>query len=368
MNASTSGPAPANASWPEVDADRIERICVIGWGLVGDLFIRIPLIEALRARFPAAEISVIVDPHGTEVLANHPACNRVLAVGRSKRPLLPYLRRALGTALRLRRERIDVSIDLYGGGSSAAATLLINARWRIGFNTRRRLRIANNVLVPPASPCMHWSQGLGIALEPLGIRTSTIRRGTSYYCTASSRITAKNILAGREKAKLIAFNLGAGDPRKCWPVPRFVSLAQLLQAHYGAIPVVFRNPGQEHLAEQFASRFGGDMVRLPRLPLDVVAAVQEQCHAIVTGDSALMHLAIGLKRPVLALFTFTRPEAVQPDDCPFIACMRENHALVDECGRSKPNTDLPVDLVYASYEELERVIGATAGAREGAGC
>jgi len=368
MNAPTNGRAVNDAAWPEIATDRIDRICVIGWGLVGDLFIRVPLIEALRARFPRAEITVIVDPHGTKVLANHPACNRVIAVGRKKRPLLPYLRQALGTGLRLRRERIDLSIDLYGGGSSAAATLLINARWRIGFNNRRRLRIANNVLVPPASACIHWSQGLGIALEPLGIPASTIRRGTSYYCTESSRAAAKSILAGREGTKLIAFNLGAGDPRKCWPIPRFVSLAQLLQKHHGAVPVVFRNPGQEHFAEQFASSFGGDAVCLPRLPFDIEAAVLDRCHVLVTGDSALMHLAIGLKRPVLALFTFTRPEAVRPDDCPFIACMQEDRAVLDECGRPRPNADLPVDLVYASYEELERVIGATAGAREGTGC
>lgn len=114
MNASTNGRAANEATWPEIATDRVDRICAIGWGFVGDLYIRVPLIEALRARFPRAEI----------ILANHPACSRVTAVGRNKRPLLPHLRQALGTGLRLRRERIDLSIDVYGGGSSAAATLL----------------------------------------------------------------------------------------------------------------------------------------------------------------------------------------------------------------------------------------------------
>ena len=101
-----------------IDLGEIRRICIIGWGLIGDLFLRVPLIEALHSRFPRAHITVLVDPPGVKVLANHPACSRVLAVPRTKHPTWSWLCNGLRTGIALRRERFDVSVDLYGGGSS----------------------------------------------------------------------------------------------------------------------------------------------------------------------------------------------------------------------------------------------------------
>jgi len=136
------------------------------------------------------------------------------------------------------------------------------------------------------------------------------------------------------------------------------------------VPVVFRNPGQEHLAEQFASSFSRDAVRLPRVPFDIEAAVLERCHAVVTGGFGPDASRDRGEQPVLALFTFTGPEAVRPEDCLFVACSQEDCAVLDERGRPRPNADLPVEsFVYARYEELEDVISGAAGeAKEDAGC
>lgn len=342
-----------------IDQNRITGICVIAWGLMGDVFLRVPLIEALRSRFPAADIVAIVDPPAVKVVANHPACTQVIAVTRKKKPLKSYLA-SIRTGLDLRRRGFDVSLDSYAGRSSMVATLLINARWRIGFDDRRGLRAVNNVLVSRPSHCQHWSRDLGALLEPLGIGTETIRCGTSYFCRDSSRAAAKRLLAGFAHEKFVAFNLGAGDVDKCWPVSRFVTLAQALQKDHGIVPVVLRNPGQENLADQFAGTFSGPLVSLPRLEFDIEAAVLEQCWAMVTGDSGLMHLAIGLKRPVLALFTGTRPEAVAPQDCIFVPCMREDARSLDAYGRPSVNPDLPVDTVLAGFQELEQRISRAA--------
>lgn len=85
----------------------------MGWGLKGDLFIRIPLIEALKERFPQARITVVVDPGNVIVLANHPAVDHVFPFGRKKKPLYRYMFHAIRNALLLRRQRFDLSLDLY---------------------------------------------------------------------------------------------------------------------------------------------------------------------------------------------------------------------------------------------------------------
>ncbi|HED38950.1 MAG TPA: hypothetical protein ENJ13_00800, partial [Chromatiales bacterium] len=85
----------------------VRRIVILGWGLIGDLFIRVPLIEAIKARFPEAEITVVVDPVGVVVVENHPACDRVVAFNRSKQSRMEYVKTYLKQVMALRRERFD---------------------------------------------------------------------------------------------------------------------------------------------------------------------------------------------------------------------------------------------------------------------
>lgn len=350
-----SAPAQGNVLSPAEQA-AIARICVLCWGLIGDVFIRVPIIEALRERFPAARIVVVVDPSAQKALANHPACSCVVGFTRKKRPLGRYLVSTLANAWQLRRERFDLSVDLYGGGTSIRTARFINARWRIAFGHTRALRAANNVLVEHPSFCQHWTRALATLVQPLGIDPESVRQGTSYFCRDESRAVAQQLLAGREQQKLVAINLGGGDPRKRWAVPKFVALAEALQASHGVVPVVYTNPGLEALTSEFATRFDGAMVQLPLLTFDIEAAVMERCHAVITGDSALMHLASGLKRPILGLFTVTRPEAVAPEDCVFVPCLVENTAERDACGRPVPEPELPVQRVLRCYDELERAV------------
>lgn len=340
----------------QAEQTAISRLCLFCWGRTGDVFLRVPLIEAIGERFPHALIAVVMDPPAVKVLANHPACSRIVAFNRQRSLSSRYFRQAITIAWRLRRERFDVSVDLYGGGTSIYATRFVQARWRIAFGHTPALRAANNVLVPHPSFCQHWTRALAELLRPLGIDPDSVRRGTSYFCRPEARVEAERILRNYASAKLVAINLGGGDVRKRWGLENFVALAEILRSEYGATPVVYTNPGMEELTEAFAARFAGNYVRLPRLAFDVEAAVMERCHAVITGDSALMHLASGLKRPILGLFLVTRPEAVAPADCVFVPCYRENPRARDPCGRLSLDPELPVDLVAARYAELEQIL------------
>lgn len=339
-----------------IDIGQVKTICVLGWGLKGDLFIRIPVIEALKKQYPDAEISVIVDPNNVDVLSNHPDVAEVFPFSRNKKPLLKYLAGAMVSIRRLRRHGFDLSVNLYSGGSSPLIMKLINARVRLGFDHSRALRRSNNLLARHPSFCQHWTTAFAAVLEPLGIDAASVRRGTSYYCRDESKQYAQGLLQPYGDAEFIALNLGAGSADKRWPIDRFVALARQASSRYGMVPVVFTNPGMESLAAQFAQAYApyGEVLHLPRIPLDQEAAIMERCSVMVTGDTALLHIASGLKCPILALFTHTRPEAVEPEDCPFVACYTERADSVDECGRPVVNTELPVEVVLDGLARLMR--------------
>jgi len=337
--------------------EQINRILILGWGLIGDLFIRVPLIEAIKKHFPNSEITVVVDPVCVMVLKNHPACDHVIPFSRDKHPLKKYLKNYISQAVALRRQRFDLCINLYFGGSSVFLTRVINARIRVCFDHTPALCRANNVLTPLPLFCGNWTLDLARMLIPLGIPLNSIRRGTSYYCSEGAKQFSTQFLA-KNDSQIVAINLGAGADEKRWPVECFVELAVKLNREYGLKPLVFTNPGMEHLADEFISAYHrhGEAIHAPLMSIDHVAGLMLQCDYVVTGDTALMHLAFALKRPTLALFTYTRPETVGPEDTRYVSCFVPGKKDKDACGNLKGTTDIPLDKVYHGFCDLVKLV------------
>ena len=331
----------------------IDKICILAWGLIGDVFMRVPLIEALKHRFPNAQLTVIVDPVAVGVLQNHPDCDHVIAFSHHKNSIKKYLIEFISNTIKLRREKYDLFINLYSGGSSPLLTRLINARIRLGFDHTWALRRANNLLVKTPSFCQHWTKALGRKLLPLGIFDQDIRCGSSFYVTEEARQYAAQLLP---EANYVGYNLGAGRAEKRWPVNRFAGLARNLQQMYEMKPVVFTNPGMEMLSDEFSRGLGGDCIKLPLLSFDEVGAVMQRCHAIVTGDTSLMHLAFGVKVPNMVLFTDTRPEIVTPEDCMHEACFIEDPEHINGCGKPAGTVDIPVEYALNHMKKLFETI------------
>jgi ADP-heptose:LPS heptosyltransferase len=328
----------------------IERICVFAWGLIGDLFIRIPVIEALKQRYPNARMTVVVDPRGEEVLAQHPDVDEVLVFSRAKKPILTYLLGLFRNISYMRRQHYDLTVDLYGSGSSPHITRWVSARWRLGFDHTPILRKVNNILAPhPSFIATSWHLALGKILKPLGI--DRVRQGTTFICSAQAHHYADGLLQ-HVKGPLVAINPGAGAKNKCWPVERFVALAQRLVAQDFKI-LLFTNPGQEHLADEFESLYGNEasLIRVPVVYLDKEGALMQHCDFVVTGDTSLLHLTMGVKVPFLGIFLVTHPACVLPEDVLHEVCFQEGRAS-DKVQDTVSPSDLPVDYVYSQALKL----------------
>ncbi len=331
----------------------VKKICVIFWGLIGDVLLRVPVLEALKARFPSSEITVVIDPPAKGAIKNHPACHEVALFYRTKKSLFKYIYRLGKSVLYLRKQNFDLCVNLYSGGSSPLITRLIKARIRLGFDHTKALRKANNLLVKTPSFCGSWTKAIGVTLEPLGVSIDAIRRGSTFYATTEARQFASEFLC-KEKKCYFAINLGARVPEKRWPVGKYAELASKISDQYAIQPVVFTNPGMEELSDEFILNYVGDRkcIRVPLLSLDKVAALLEKVGFLVTGDTALMHLAFGVKCPTVVLFTHTRPEVVEPDDCQHVPCFIEDRNSLDECGLPYGMEDIPIEYALRRFEIL----------------
>jgi ADP-heptose:LPS heptosyltransferase len=337
----------------EKELTHINKICVICWGLIGDVFVRIPTIEALKIRFPDAKILVVVDPAGKRAIANHPDIDEIFVFDRSKQSKSKYIYRTIKNILHLRNYKFDLSVNLYSGGASPRIVRMINARIRLGFDHTKALRKSNNLLVKHPDLSKQWNRAFGSILQPLGIPPSSIRAGTSFYCSAEAEQFAKEFLADTSK-KYFAINLGASKASRRWPIDKFVQFASVVSKDHELCPLVLSNPGMTELTEQFAEQYQtiGDFIKAPLVYMDKDAALIKRCQFVVTGDTSIMHLAFALKIPTLVLFTNTRPEPVLPEDCLYRYCFIPGTTEKDEFGQPLGVFDIPVALAIEKFDEL----------------
>lgn len=334
-----------------IDATQIYSICINCRGLLGDTLIRVPLIEAIATTCPQAKITAITDPGRQILLKNHPNVNNIITFNRQKKPLFNYLKGFIAFTKQIRNAHYDLMIDLYGGGSSISITQFSKAKYRIGFYRNRREKTAytHGVAYPHHlwdSRMYHWGQQFGLLLKPFGLGTNDLRAGTTFIPTINAQQQASNIMTNI-KQPWILINMGAGDIRKIWAVEKYLALAKWLQQTYDYHIGVFVNPGQENLAKEFvqlasAAAFTA-FTALDLSDLDIIGALIQKAKFVISGDTDLMHLAIGVKAPTLAIFTHTRPEAVQPEDVCFIACFIANENKKNAFGMPMGCEDLSLE-------------------------
>src|SRR5713226_2304802 len=107
------------------------RILLVRLRQIGDVVFTTPAVHALRARFPDAQLTYIVEPRAAAIVAHNPHLDEVIVAPRARgvRGLLDDL--ALGR--RLRAQRFDVAIDFHGGPRASLLTWLSGASDRIGY-------------------------------------------------------------------------------------------------------------------------------------------------------------------------------------------------------------------------------------------
>ena len=99
-------------------SDQPERILVVRLTAIGDVLHGLPVLCALRDRFPDAEIGWMVEGRAGCLLEGHPALDRLIAVPRR---WLKSLKAVRQVRRELREFRPDVAIDVQGLTKSAVA-------------------------------------------------------------------------------------------------------------------------------------------------------------------------------------------------------------------------------------------------------
>jgi heptosyltransferase-2 len=275
------------------------RFLILRGGAIGDFVVTLPVLQALRARWPDAHVELIGYPHIARLAAAAGLVAKVHALDTAR------IARFFG-----QRPEIDDATIAFLSSFDVVLSFLHDPDGFVGSNLR--LHGAKELLYrSPVDPAGHIVDHLLKPLETLALfesgATPSLRLGDAETAAGRAWLDA----AGAGPAPL-AIHPGSGSPKKNWPVERFLEVARRVAAD-GRRPVFVLGEADHAIAgcvRSAAAELAAPVAE--GLDLVALAGVLAGCGGYLGNDSGITHIAAALGIPVVTLFGPTDPTRWAP--------------------------------------------------------
>ncbi len=322
-------------------------ILVCRLSALGDIVLTLPVIDALRERFPEARLEYLArEPYG-RILRRVAALDALHLWGGPGVPVEPGIR----------DRRWDVVIDLSVTSRSRRLLRGVTSHIRLGARKETLRRFAF------------------VRLRPLGGGRVTISRAVDRLFAAVSPLglaregrVPRFDVPGPPADGPVLIGPGGGRAAKCWGIDRFREVARHLSTEGRRLRLVGSSSEEDRLRE---IADGADPARTEIIagadPADL-PEVASGCPVALTNDSGLLHVAEACGATVIALFGPTHPRL---GFAPLGAGARILHSGIgcspcdphgpERCPRRHHRcmTDIDVDRVLAEVRSVAPIEGTT---------
>jgi len=274
------------------------RILMLRGGAIGDFIVTLPVLQALRERWPNAYIELLGYPHIARLAEVGGLADRVRSLDEAHmaRFFVP-------------RARLEPSLRDWVASFSLVFSFLHDLDGTVCEN----LRDAGADLVLYRSPLIgeaHAADHLASILEEIALYIRPAVPGLSL--DEPTRRTGRDRLAAHGvKTPFAVLHAGSGSPKKNWPATRFLQVARTLQDQGHLSPVFILGEADEGPAAALAAD-DGDWTIMRDMALTECAGVLAEAGLYVGNDSGITHLAAAVGVPVLALFGPSRAATWAP--------------------------------------------------------
>jgi ADP-heptose:LPS heptosyltransferase len=300
--------------WNGDQALRVVReIAVVKFWGVGNAALLLPVLRALRQRYPGARLTVVTLAENRSVY--RPVADRVLGVRRG--PLTATLLDLLRALAALRRLRVDLALD-FEQFVRTSQVLLFLARPQqvIAFDTPGQRRAGLTDVSVPYDDRRHCGESFLALAQAAGVREQAYRPGgLEPSRDAEERVARWCRLHDVGARPLVVLHPGSGDnfPGRRWPTRRFGLLARRLVDEHRAVVAVTGGAAEAPLTREVVEASERDLADLAgRLTLDELIALLARAALLVANDTGPVHLASALDVPVLGLYGPNTPRLYGP--------------------------------------------------------
>ncbi|MDP8244462.1 MAG: glycosyltransferase family 9 protein [Candidatus Hinthialibacter antarcticus] len=302
-----------------IPTDGIERILFVRLSALGDCISSMPVLCALRRRFPKAHIAWLIQDNSLPIIQNLKMIDEVIVFPRARwreqPPFRVNWREAYRLVRHLRMRRFDLVVDVQSNSKSSVLSWLSGAKYHIGHGKGQSKEISHWFIKTPVAPDPNQTHIIPRSLkllEPLGVKVETPEFSLPKDDAANTRMTKwleRKKLAPKSYCLLAPF---CSTTEKEWPPMRYSKLAGLL-ANNGTPVVALNAPGREETVKQIVKDAQSPQVFAgPSTSIVEMVELVRMAKGAVGGDTGPMQIAGALGVPSIAFFGPTDPNRTGP--------------------------------------------------------
>ncbi|MDA8338474.1 MAG: glycosyltransferase family 9 protein [Nitrospiraceae bacterium] len=283
------------------DPDKVKNILVVSSTAIGDTLLSTPAIRAVRERYPHAKIIAHFNIKNMELFENNPYVDGII-------PYYGRYKNFFRTIGKLRKYKFDLALIFHGNEPQATPmAYLSGARFivKLPNTSEYRFLLSNKNQVLRWEDFSHGVEQRLRVTEMAGCKISD-KRMTLPLSGEGDAIVDKFLKENSigESNILIGFQVGASTVSRMWFADRFVELGKRLVDSNTKIRIIITGSPQEYnYCKGIADDIGEKaIVSAGKIPLKYIPSVVRRFKTLVTGDTGIMHMAIAVGTPVVALF------------------------------------------------------------------
>lgn len=302
------------------DIGRLHRILIIRIDDVGDFVLTTPFLRAMRRRFPAAHLSLVVNSRVMALAGGCPYVDEIIPFEYVRVPppwdqLRSFVRARRFVLRKLADKGFQLAVIPRADIDNACALAMAyyaRVPLRVGYSAdalpQKKIKnlgydrfLSHSIGSLSGSHEVEWT--LHVA-SLLGADDADSR--LELWPSAAARARAQTVLSGFRQAgsPLVAIAPGANLDRRRWPVESFAALADLLVRDEAQVTII-GGPEDAPLAAHLASIVQGRERSIRNLAgmlkWDETAALLSTCSLFIGNDSGPLHVAAAMGIPCVEI-------------------------------------------------------------------
>ncbi len=291
---------------------------MLHFGQLGDVVLGLPVLRAIRGRFPDAKLTVMSGTSTAAIINLAGVADDQIAVDRVKLRDGSKVRsvvQMLSLVRQVRRRRFDLAVDLHSLSETNLLGFLAGIPNRLYADRAGRSinRLANFSVKPPKEDRgKHAAHRYMDVLRPLGIENVDPVLDLEPAVTDIAEVRKILIDRGIDGSTLVGMFLGAGHPSRRWPLEKYAELAARLDKNDGTRVLVFLGPEELDLVSVVKREFPPTVVILDELKLLPLFAALTFLRVLVSNDTGPTHLAAATKAVIVLIADKAAPTEFLP--------------------------------------------------------
>src|SRR6267378_2505161 len=285
---------------------------------VGDAIMALPALQAVRKRFPQAEIAILAPPYVADIYRGQGVADELIVYDRNGQHKGIGGKEKLATAIKAKK--FDTALLLQNAFDAAWIAWRAGIPARIGYNRDGRgVLLTKAIRVPrlgeiPAHEKYYYLELLRRAgwIDSLPeVREISLKVSEEQAREADETLRSFGARPGRA---WIAVGAGASyGSAKCWPPERFAKALNQLRKERDAEVILFGTPAEGAVSAAIQGGLEAKAIDLTgKTQIAELPALLSRCTAFLGNDSGAMHVAAAVGLPVVAVFGPTDPFGTAP--------------------------------------------------------